>query len=310
MTETIELIAFPGAPNLPIFTAIENGYFAAGDVEVNLTTTPSSVYQIENLASGKFQIAATAVDNVVAYQEGQGAVALQGKPDLFAFMGATQIELSFVVAPEIKTFADLKGKTLALDALATGFAFVLYQMLENAGLSLSDVTMEPVGATPDRWQSVKDGTHAGTLTIEPFTSMARAEGYHVLESSLDTLDHYQGGVFAARHTWADAHNHALKGFISGYLQGLAQVLDPKNRIEAADTLLRNMPAINPGAVDKVLDKVLSPKSGLTPDAAINMDGMQSVLSLRSRYSATGNILDAPARYLDLSHLQDVQSGRQ
>ena len=39
---------------------------------------------------------------------------------LFAFMGATQVELAFIVAPQIKTYQDLKGKTLALDALSTG----------------------------------------------------------------------------------------------------------------------------------------------------------------------------------------------
>ena len=54
-------------------------------------------------------------------------------------MGATQLELSLIVAPEIKTVADLAGKTIALDALTTGFAFVLFDMLEAAGLSQSDV---------------------------------------------------------------------------------------------------------------------------------------------------------------------------
>src|SRR5215218_779301 len=85
---TLELIAFPGAPNLPIFVAQEKGFFEAAGVRVNLTTTPSSAYQAENLVDGKFHIAGTAFDNVVAYQEGQGAVKLARTPDLFAFMGA------------------------------------------------------------------------------------------------------------------------------------------------------------------------------------------------------------------------------
>ena len=37
-----------------------------------MTTTPSSAFQAENLVIGKFQIAGTAFDNVVAYQEGKG----------------------------------------------------------------------------------------------------------------------------------------------------------------------------------------------------------------------------------------------
>ena len=82
----------------------------------------------------KQNIGGTAFDNVVAYQEGQGAAKLDRTPDLFAFMGATQVELAFIVAPEIKSYQDLKGKTLALDALSTGFAFVLYEMLTKSGL--------------------------------------------------------------------------------------------------------------------------------------------------------------------------------
>ncbi|HUZ68020.1 MAG TPA: ABC transporter substrate-binding protein, partial [Beijerinckiaceae bacterium] len=92
----IHLICFPGAPNLPIFVAQDKGFFGDAGVAVELATTPSSAFQAENLASGKFQIAGTAFDNVVAYQEGQGAVKLAQRPDIFAFMGATQIELAFI----------------------------------------------------------------------------------------------------------------------------------------------------------------------------------------------------------------------
>ena len=113
MTTSIDLIAFPGAPNLPIFTAIEKGFFADAGVEVNLETTPSSAYQIEALAGGRFQIGATAFDNVVAYREGQGAVELAEPPDLVVFLGATQLELSLVVSPDVESFADLSGRSLA-----------------------------------------------------------------------------------------------------------------------------------------------------------------------------------------------------
>ncbi len=56
----LDVIAFPGAPNLPIFAAQAQGLFEKEGVTVNLTTTPNSAYQAENLAAGKFHIAATA----------------------------------------------------------------------------------------------------------------------------------------------------------------------------------------------------------------------------------------------------------
>ena len=304
MTTPLRLINFPGAPNLPIFVGLEKGYFERAGVAPALETTPSSVFQMEKLIGGDFDIAGTAIDNVVAYTEGQGAVTPDREPDLFAFMGATQLELSFVVAPEIESFAALKGKSIALDAVSTGFAFILYRMLENAGLSMDDVTIDAVGATPERWEAVRAGTHIGTLTIEPFTAMARAQGYRVLESSLETVDAYQGGSFAARRAWARDNEAALLGFIRGYLDALAWTLDPANREAGAEILLRNMPKINPKAIDNVMAKLLSPKTGLTPDAVIDPAGFATVLELRSRYGGTP--LTDPSRYIDLSYYERVR----
>ena len=304
--DTIELIAFPGAPNLPIFVAQDKGFFEAAGVRVNLTTTPNSAYQAENLVAGKFQIAGTAFDNVVAYQEGQGAVALQRQPDLFAFMGATQIELAFVVAPDIASYADLKGRSLALDALSTGFAFVLYEMLARGGLARGDYELAPVGATPQRWESVKAGAHAGTLTIEPFTSIARNQGFRVLDTSSSLFESYQGGSFAASRQWAAAHPDALKGFVRGYLMGLDWTLASGNRQEATAILLGRMPEIKPAVAGAVMDSLLSPRSGLTPNGAILTDGVRAVLDLRSRYGGGPSLTDT-SRYIDARYHDEVLS---
>ena len=295
----IELICFPGAPNLPIFAAQSKGWFESNGVSVNLTTTPNSAFQAENLASGKFQIAGTAFDNVVAYQEGQGAVPLKDT-DFFAFMGATQVELAFITAPTISSYEDIKGQSLALDALSTGFAFCLYEMLAKNGLSKSDYKMVPVGATPARWESVKAGEHVGTLTIEPFTSIARNQGFKVLDTSTNIFPAYQGGAFAASRKWAAANPDALKGYIRGYLAGLAWTLDPANREEATQILLTNMPEIKPQVAGAVMNSLLSPRSGLTPKGAMLMDGVDTVLDLRSRYGSGGKLND-PTKYFDLSY---------
>jgi ABC-type nitrate/sulfonate/bicarbonate transport system substrate-binding protein len=299
VSNIVELICFPGAPNLPIFAAQEQGYFAEQNISINMTTTPNSAFQAENLAAGKFQIAGTAFDNVVAYQEGQGAVALKDT-DFFAFMGATQVELAFITQGAIQTYDAVRGTKLALDALSTGFAFVLYEMLARNGLGKDDYSMEPVGATPARWEAVKAGTHSGTLTIEPFTSIARNQGFHVLDTSSKVFSAYQGGSFAASRRWAAENPQLLKGYIRGYLKGLEWTLDPANRDAASVLLQKNMPEIRPQVVGAVLDSLLSPRSGLTPKAAMLMDGVDVVLDLRSRYGAGVKLTD-PSKYIDLTY---------
>jgi ABC-type nitrate/sulfonate/bicarbonate transport system substrate-binding protein len=302
---TVELIAFPGAQNLPIFAALEQGLFAKAGIDLVMSTTPNSAYQAENLANGKFHIAGTAFDNVVAYVEGQGAVEMKEAPDFFAFMGATQIELAFITQPDVKSYADVKGKVLAMDALYTGFAFVLYEMLAKAGLTKADYKIDPVGATPVRWEAVKAGKFTGTLTIEPFTSIARGQGFTVLDKSTKYYPDYQGQAYAASRKWAAANPDALKGFIKGYLGGLAWTLDPANRQAATDLLLKKMPEIQPRVAGAVMDSLLSPKSGLTPKAALLPVGIDVVLDLRSRHGTGGKKLDKPERYIDLSYYQAV-----
>jgi ABC-type nitrate/sulfonate/bicarbonate transport system substrate-binding protein len=164
--------------------------------------------------------------------------------------------------------------------------------------------MVAVGATPQRWESVRAGTHAGTLTIEPFTSIARNQGFGVLDTSSRLFDSYQGGSFAASRQWAAANPDAVKGFIKGYLGGLDWTLHSGNRKEATDILLARMPEIKAPVAGAVMDSLLSPRSGLTPKAAILMDGVRAVLDLRSRYGGGASLSD-PDRYIDLSYYDQV-----
>lgn len=306
MTETVRIIAFPGAPNLPIFVALEEGFFAAEGLEIALELTPSSIYQAEQVAAGNFDIAMTAFDNVVAYGEGQGAAGPDVDPQYVVVMGATQLELSLVVAPDVQGFDDLRGRTIALDARDTGFAFALTEMLQRAGLAPEDTEYVAVGATPQRWQSVQAGEHAGTLTIEPFTTMATRAGFNVLQKSTDFFPSYQGGVVAARRSFLEERPKALAGYLSALMRALGWLGDPGNHERAAAHLQRHMPAIKPEAIPGVLKNVMNPKLGLTPGGAILPDGMRCVLDLRSRHGSGGRTLTDIERYLDLSHYDAIR----
>jgi ABC-type nitrate/sulfonate/bicarbonate transport system substrate-binding protein len=202
------------------------------------------------------------------------------------------------VDPSVRSHADLAGRSIALDALDTGFAFVLYEMLERAGVDRDRCQLVAVGATPQRWHSVRDGTHAATLTIEPFTSVARAAGFDVLDSSTRLFESYQGGVVTAPRQVLDDQAGAVRAFVDGYLDGLGWVLEPSNRDAVRELLVRRMD-LDPRAVERVLDSVLSPGSGLTPEAELLTGGIQTVLDLRSRHGPGGELADV-ASYTDVS----------
>ena len=126
----------------------------------------------------------------------------------------------------------------------------------------------------------------------------------MLDTSSNVLGAYQGGSFAASRKWASENEDLLKGFIRGYLRGLEWTLDPTNREEASALLLQNMPEIRPQVAGAVMDSLLSPRSGLTPKAAMLMDGVDVVLDLRSRYGTGVKLTDA-SKYIDLKYYEAV-----
>src|SRR5262249_38697117 len=104
--QPVSVIVFPGGFNWPLWVAQDKGYFASRGIEVKLTNTPHSVFQLTNLIDGKFDIAITAIDNVIAYMEGQGEVPVTTTPDLLVFMGGDNGLLSLGTIPEVKTYQD------------------------------------------------------------------------------------------------------------------------------------------------------------------------------------------------------------
>src|SRR4051794_21800961 len=166
--EPVSVIVFPGGFNWPIWVAQEKGYFANRGIEVKLTPTPNSVFQLTNLIEGKFDIGVTAIDNVIAYMEGQGEVPVSVTPDLFVFMGGDNGFLRLVTIPEVKTYQDLKGRELSVDARTTGYAFVLEKMLEKGGLRETDYSLVKAGGVLARFEALLQQKHAATLLLSPF----------------------------------------------------------------------------------------------------------------------------------------------
>ncbi len=298
-TTSLKVIVFPGGFNWPIWVAQEQAFFAAQHLAVALTPTPSSVYQLTHLIAGDFDIAMTAMDNLIAYDEGQGEVPVEGRPDLFAFLGGDNGFLRLIVQPGVRTYADLKGKTLSVDAPTTGYAFVLRKMLEVNGLGRGDYTLVPAGGVLQRWEALLRGEHAGTLLVTPFEILARSRGLTLLGSAIDTLHRYQGLVGAARRSWAAAHRDELVGFIRAYRNALGWLYAPGNREEAIRLLARNA-SMPTELAAQAYSIMVNPAGGFFPTGALDIEGIRTVMALRSRYATPRKILADPNKYLDSS----------
>jgi len=292
---------FPGGFNWPSFVGIEKGFFEKNGITITLQPTPNSVAQMTGLSEGKFDIAMTAIDNIVAYVEGQGEAPIGPQPEFFAFMGSDSGFLSLVVAPQIKTIAGLKGKTLSVDARTTGYAFVLFDILRRNGLALDkDYMVERAGGMIQRWDALREGKQVGTLLSTPFNILARDQHFNQLVQATKVLGAYQGNVAATRRSWAKEHRTEVIGFIRGYSQSIDWLYDKKNKDEAIKILLKNV-QMSPKIAARTYDELLDPKDGFFRTAQVNTEGIRTVLALRSRYSEAQKQLTDPAKYYNPSY---------
>jgi ABC-type nitrate/sulfonate/bicarbonate transport system substrate-binding protein len=254
---------------------------------------------MQGFAEGRFDIAMTAMDNVVAYHEGQGEAKLPPQPEMFAFLGGDPGFLSLVGGQGVRSLADLKGRKLAVDAMTTGFAFVLRELLARGGIAESEVTFDRAGGSPARFNALLKGTHAGAMLTTPYEALAANQGLAVLAKPEQQLGAYQGLVGAARRSWARQNEPALLGYLRAYHAGLAFLYDPGNRDVAEALLVANLRAMTPPLAKQSLEVLLDGKSGFMRDAAVDLKGVETVLALRSKF--TGQALSDPAKYVDSTY---------
>jgi hypothetical protein len=130
---TVRVNVFRGASNIPIYMAIEKGFFARRGVTPILEFTPNSIQQRTGLADGKFDIAHAAVDNAVAMIE-------TAKVDVVIVAGGDGGLNEFLVRSEINKLSDLKGRTFAVDVLDTlekRISEQTYKDLQKSGSGLA-----------------------------------------------------------------------------------------------------------------------------------------------------------------------------
>lgn len=304
--KTIRFIVFPGAFNWPLWVAQRMGWFREAGLEVQLTPTPGSVFQLTGLIDGEFDLGITLIDNVVAYREGQGEVPALGK-DLIGLMAHdTRTLPALVTLPDVRSYADLRGRTLSLDATRTGYANVLYAMLEKGGLGRDDYKLESIGGVKQRFESLLAHQHAGALFNSPFESLLEARGFTRLDTARSVASSYQGMVVAGRREWIAANRAAVVGVLRALLRAIAWLYDPANRAAAFKIHDEEIPGASAGSAATAHGILFHPQHGLPKDGQIEPDAVAAVLDLRSRFGVPQRTLGSPQDYYDLRYLDDAR----
>src|SRR5205823_9455896 len=183
----------------------------------------------------------------------------------------------------------------------TGYAFVLFEILDRNGLREPDYKVERAGGVLQRFQALLEKKHDGTLLLSPFEVQAEARGFNTLASASEVLGPYQGLVAGVRRSWAEKNRDALVGYIRAYARAVEWLYDPANKTEAIALLRKNLPNMPEQGAEASYRLLLDPRTGFQQRGAISLDGLSEVLSLRSKWAEPKKQLGSPSAYYDPSY---------
>jgi len=288
---------FPGAQALPLIAGVQQGIFERHGIKLDLQFTTSSQELRDGLASGDFQVVHSAVDNAVAMVE-------MAKHDVVIVTGGDSSMNEFFVQPEVKSIADLKGRTVIVDAPNTAYALQAKKILRMNGVNDSDYTLKEVGGTLFRYRAMReDKTNAASMLNPPFSVDATASGLKSMGRAVDLIGPYQAtGAFVLRK-WASANRDLLERYIAAQIESTRWAVTPANKDAAAGMLVERF-KLQPAVAARTWELLADPKFGLAKDAKFDEAGFRNVLSLRAEIEGSwGGKAPSAERYVDLSYYE-------
>ena len=298
----LKVMVFPGLWNLPLFAAQVQGYFAKRGLAVEILNTPNSEMLRDGLANGDHQIVHAAFDNAVAMAE-------VGKLDIAVFMGGDAGLNELFTRAEIKSYDELRGKTVAVDAPDTAFALLLYKMLDVKGLKKGDYEVKAVGGSTQRLDAMlKDKSVVASILSPPFSILGEKAGLRSLGTAVDVIGRYQSNSGWVMRSWGQSNSDTLTKYIQAYVEGLRWSLAPANK-PAAITLVAERLKLPLDIITATYELAADPVQGFATDAKFDIEGIRNVLKLRAEILGQwGGTPPAPERYLDFSYYQRAIAG--
>jgi ABC-type nitrate/sulfonate/bicarbonate transport system substrate-binding protein len=241
-----------------------------------------------------------AVDNAVAMAE-------VAKKDIAVVNGGDNGFNELFVQPEIGSYADLRGKTVIVDAPNTAYAFQLYEMLAQNGLKKGDYAVKVVGATFKRLEALEqDKSNTASMLNLPFSIRAKASGLKSFGSAVKAIEPYQAtGGFVMRD-WAKANEDVLVKYLQAYVEGVRWSLDPANKRDAIAFLMKRL-FLTEDVATQAYAAAIDPVEGLAKDSALDMEGFRNVLKLRATHEGSG-APPSPEKYIDLGYYRKALAG--
>jgi len=212
---------------------------------------------------------------------------------------------SLIVKPEIKTFADLKGKVVGLTNAVSTISVSMRKLLALNGLGNSDYRGIEFVGTPERSECLRKGECDAVPLGQPEDFTLLKQGYRRLGISNDAVPNFQFIVSAVRRSWGEANKDALVRYIRGLAAAFRFMRDPANREDVVKIILDTT-----GSSDEIARQTLAlyfePDRGVFPkQGELDIKGLGQVIQFMGETGDLKPPLPSAERFVDLQYLRAV-----
>ncbi len=198
-----------------IWVAAEKGLFKKHNVDVELIVIGGGAARVvSSLIAGEIQFSVGGGDAVMRAD-------VRGADGVLAASPLKTGLQRLMVRPEIKTPADLKGKTIAVTRFGSASHWALQLFMRKWNLRNEDVKVLQLGSSPAMFASLeKNGIDGAVFTIPTFF-VAEERGYRVLADPLDLDIFYLQGSLDSTHGYLKRNRDQALRVIRGICEGIA-----------------------------------------------------------------------------------------
>lgn len=289
----IALTAYSSS-NWQIFAAVKRGFFKQENLNVEVIILRSSVIQTQALLANDIHMNTYSIDSAAK-------PVLQGAP--LKLIGTSQEKPSFraIVAKDIKSWGDLKGKTLAAGTPGGAFYTMFATMLAVNGIKKADYSYLSIGRSSDRIGAMKAGQIQACLIGQPDDFVLLDDGFKSLGFTQDYLKDVQYAGFTVNGRWAEKNEETVVAMMRALVKATRWLHDPANKKDAMAVLVDYFPDWKPSWQEQTYDMLIRQKM-LSTDARPNLKGIDNFLKLAVEH---GGITSVPPleTWVDRSYVE-------
>ncbi len=274
------------------------GYFKAEGLDVELLNEASGVDAENEMLAG-------AVHGVVGFYDHCVDLQSKGKfvQSVVQFSQAPgEVELVSSKHPEIKSMADLRGKSLGVTGLGSSTNFLSQYLMVKSGVALGEFSTIPVGAGTTFIMAMQQDKIQAGMTTEPTISRMLKTGEARILVDMRTVEKTKaalGGTYPAASLymasdWVAKNKPTVQKLANAFVKTL-KFINTHSAAEIADKMPKDFYA---GDKDGYIKALADGKAMFTPDGVMPAGGPETVLAVLSAFSKNvkGKTIDLSKTY--------------